>query len=236
MRCGGPSNGSGPMDMPKLAIVAALEREVRPLVKTWHVNEKVHDDRRYRFFEHGETVLVCAGIGATPARRASEAIITIFEPEVVWSVGFAGALDSKFQVGDILHPRTVINASDGSTAHLDTGEGVLISFLEVATPAQKAKLRESYGANAVDMEASAVARSAESRGIQFKVIKAISDDADFDLPPMERFVNPDGTFSEVRFGLFAVIRPWLWSHVLRLASNSRKASQALCQHLKKEIL
>ena len=63
--------------MSKLAIVAALEREVRPLVKDWRVAEKEHEGRRFRFFEQGETVLVCGGIGAEPARRAAEAVFAI---------------------------------------------------------------------------------------------------------------------------------------------------------------
>ena len=51
-------------------------------------------------------------------------------------------------------------------------------------------------------------------------MKAISDVADFDLPPMDRFVKPDGSFSEMRFAWFAAIRPWVWPQVLRLAANA----------------
>jgi len=235
MRCDGQSNGSGSTDMPKLAIVAALEREVRPLVTAWSQSEKEHEGRRYRFFQRGQSVLVCGGIGAVAARRATEAVMAIFDPQSLCSAGFAGALEGKLQVGDILRPRTVINASDGSAVTLGDGEGILISFMEVASPAQKSKLRESYSADAVDMEAAAVARAAESRNIRFTAVKAISDVADFDLPPMDRFVSSDGSFSEMRFAWFAAIRPWLWPRVARLAANSRRASHALCRELEKEI-
>src|SRR5579872_5655269 len=50
-RCGERWSGSGPTAMSRVAIVAALEREVRPLVKHWRVNEKEHEGRRFRFFE-----------------------------------------------------------------------------------------------------------------------------------------------------------------------------------------
>ena len=83
--------GSGQTDMPRLAIIAALEREVRPLVKNWRVNEKKHEGRTFRFFENGEVVLVCGGIGAAAARRAAEAVIAIFDPKIVCSAGFAEA-------------------------------------------------------------------------------------------------------------------------------------------------
>jgi adenosylhomocysteine nucleosidase len=217
--------------MPRLAIVAALEREVRPLVKSWRVSDREHDGRRFRFFENGNVVLVCGGIGAAAARRASEAVIAIFDPKIVCSAGFAGALDPKLRVGDLVRPTSVINAGDGSRTVIEGGEGVLVSFGSVATPAQKSKLRDSFGADAVDMEAAAVARSAEARGKEFTVVKAVSDEIDFDFPAMERFVDADGRFSQGGFAWYAAVRPWLWPRVMRLARNSSSASRALCVYL-----
>jgi len=137
----------------RIAIVAALEREIRLLVKNWQVSEREHDGRRFRFFENDDVVLVCGGIGTAPARRAAEAVIALFNPDTVYSVGFAGALDSELKVGHVLRPQRVINASDGSSRLLDEGEGVLVSFGSVASPQQKRRLQESFGARAVDMEA-----------------------------------------------------------------------------------
>jgi len=231
-RCAGQRTGSGLTDMPRLAIVAALEREVRPLVKNWRASEKEHNGRRFRFFENGDLVLVCAGIGSEPARRAAEAIIAVFDPKVVCSAGFAGALDGGLKVGDVIRPRTIINAGDASRAIAENGEGVLVSFGSVASPAQKVKLRESFAAQAVDMEAAAVARSAEARGKGFAAIKAISDEIDFEFPAMERFVDAEGRFSEARFAFYVALRPWLWRRVVRLARNSAKASHELCMSLR----
>ena len=218
--------------MPRLAIVAALEREVRPLVKSWRMSEKEHHGRGFRFFENGDVVLVCGGIGAEAARRAAEAIIAVFDPEVVCSAGFAGALDDTLKVGDVVRPGTVINAGDASRTIVEDGEGVLVSFGSVASPAQKLKLRESFAAQAVDMEAAAVARSAEARGKGFAAIKAISDEIDFEFTAMDRFVDAEGKFSEVRFAFYAALRPWLWPRVICLARNSNRASHALCMSLR----
>lgn len=217
--------------MRRIAIVAALEREVRPLVKSWRITEKEHDGRRFRFFENGKVVVVCGGIGAVAARRASEALIAIFDPKVVCSAGFAGALDPKLKAGDIIRPSTVINAGDGSRTVIDGGEGVLVSFGSIASPAQKSKLRESFAADAVDMEAAAVARSAEARGKEFTVVKAVSDELDFEFPAMERFVDADGRFLQGDFAWYVAVRPWFWPRVMRLAGNSSQASRALCVYL-----
>ena len=83
------------------------------------------------------------------------------------------------------------------------------------------------------MEAAAVAQSAQARGKQFTVLKAISDEIDFEFPAMERFVDPDGSFSQRRFAWYAAVRPWLWPQVIRLARNSQRAARALCLSLRR---
>ena len=226
--------------MSRVAIVAALEREVRPLVreKEWRVSEKEVNGRRLRFFEKDDFVLVCGGIGAEAARRAAEAVIAMYAPKVIYSVGFAGALDPRLKVGSIVRPRRVVNAGDGSSVDLsnrDRREGVLVSFGSVASPEQKASLRNSFGAQAVDMEAAAVARAAEVRGVEFAVLKVISDEFDFRFPSTECFVDSNGQFLEGRFAWFAASRPWLWLQVLQLARNSSRASRTLCDWLRKMI-
>jgi adenosylhomocysteine nucleosidase len=221
--------------MSRVAIVAALEREVRPLVKEWRVREKEIDGRRFRFFERDDFVVVCGGIGAEAARRAAEAVISIYAPSVIYSAGFAGALEPALKVGELLQPRRVVNAGDGSSLNLDQGEGVLVSFGSVASPEQKAKLGDSFRAQAVDMEAAAVGRAAEARGTRFAVVKVISDEFDFGFPSMELFVDSNGQFLERRFAWFTALRPWLWPQVARLARNSNRSSRALCDWLRKMI-
>jgi adenosylhomocysteine nucleosidase len=221
------------MDTSRVAIVAALEREVRPLVKRWRISEKEHAGRSFRFFENHGVVLVCGGIGSEAARRTTEAVITLYAPTVVYSAGFAGALDPTLAVADVFQPRRIVNAADGSSVNLDLGEGVLVSFGSVATPAQKQKLRESFAAQAVDMEAAAVARAAELRSVGFRVVKAISDEFDFTFPSIDRFVDSEGRFLEARFAMFAALRPWLWPKVVRLARSSNRASVALCDWLRR---
>jgi adenosylhomocysteine nucleosidase len=224
----------------KLAIVAALEREVRPLIRHWRVREQIHATRTYRFYEHEATVVVCGGIATEAARRATEAAISLYAPDKICSAGFAGALDPKLKVGNLLEPRQVINFADSSrieSEQLATASSgkILITFNTVATSAQKRILRESYSADAVDMEAAAVARAAEVRGIPFAVIKVISDEVDFIFPSTERFVDLSGQFRETQFALYAALRPWLWSRLIQLAHNSSRASRALCARLEQLI-
>ena len=221
-----------PPIMPKIAIVAAFEREVRPLVRHWRVNQKEHAGRTFRFYENEDVVVACGGIGPEAARRAAEAALVLYAPEMIYSAGFAGALNAGLKVGDLLIPRRVLDAADGSSVDTGTGDGVLVSFGSVASTGQKAKLAESFSAQAVDMEAAAVARAAEARGVRFGAVKAISDESDFALPPIDRFVQPAGSFRTGKFVWFVLARPWLWPAVLRLARNSARASRALSDWLR----
>jgi adenosylhomocysteine nucleosidase len=217
--------------MPKLAIVAALEREVWPLVKDWKVSEREYEGKKFKFFENADSVLVCGGIGAQAARRATEAVIILYKPNMVQSVGFAGALDGSRKVGAILIPQLVIDAQDGSRVEIANGEGVLISVAAIASVAQKEKLAKTYAAQAVDMEAAAVSKGAEARQLAFSAVKVISDEVDFELPSTERFINVDGQFKTGSFVGFVAVRPWLWGRVMRLWKNSAIASNALCNSL-----
>jgi adenosylhomocysteine nucleosidase len=221
--------------MPELAIVGALEREIRPLVRNWRVEEREYGGRRWRFYHSGNCVAVCAGIGPEAARRATEAIISLYRPAVVQSVGFAGALDGSLRVGQVIEVRQVVDAKDNSRTDTGSGSETLISFPSIAGAEQKARLAQSYQAQAVDMEAASVAKAAEARGVRFGAIKVISDEVAFPMPAMERFISGDGGFQSGRFALHAAARPWLWVTLLRLARNSKLASNRLSAYLEKSV-
>jgi adenosylhomocysteine nucleosidase len=219
--------------MPRLAIVAALEREVSALIEGCRRVQQDYEGRTFIFFERDDTVAVCGGIGADAARRAAEAVIALYRPALIQSVGFAGALTASMTVAEIFTPAVVVDARDGSRVEIDDGIGTLVTFMEVASAAQKSNLAQAYGAQAVDMEAAAVAAAARAHSVKFGAIKVISDELTFELPHTARFIDAQGRFRTTSFALFAALRPWLWPRVATLASNSRKASQALARHLER---
>lgn len=218
----------------KTGLVAALEREVKPLVKNWRIVEREHDGRRYRFFESEPAVLICGGIGADAARRATAAVISVYSPQTVCSVGFAGALDPALKVGDRLQPERVIDAGDSSSTAIPGGYGTVVSYAAIASPQQKSSLRRAYAAQGVDMEAAAVAKAALASNISFAAYKVISDESGFEFPAVARFVR-NGQFRESAFIAYVAMRPWLWPKVLQLAKNSAKAADVLCRWLAEYI-
>ncbi len=211
----------------KIAIIAAMEREIQPLVQGWKTRTIEQLGRVYRIFESGNTTVICGGIGGEAARRATEALIKETSPTKILSVGLAGALDKALHVGDIVTPRFTINVSDGSRSENPDGRGTLVTAPTVATAAQKLSYSKAYEAAAVDMEGAAVAQGAQAHGIDFAAIKVISDELDFDMPSFDGFVSVEGKFKTAQFALHMALRPWLWKTAIVLARNSSKASIAL---------
>jgi adenosylhomocysteine nucleosidase len=137
-------------------------------------------------------------------------------------------LDASLKVADIVEPRVVVNSADGSRTDTGHGNGAVVSALAVAGPEQKRRLAAAFGAIAVDMEGASVALGAQAHGLEFAALKAISDELDFAMPPMNQFVSNEGKFRYPGFALHVALRPWLWGRTIALARNSLKASRALC--------
>lgn len=231
--------------MPKVVIIAALEREMVPLVRGWTLTKIRHEAQEFRAFESNYAVVVCGGIGPNAARPAAEAAIARYSPEILISAGVAGALTPELRVGETIFPKTVIDAGDSSRqetwiskapiAATPMARTLLVCYPEVAGAVQKEKLGKAYGAHAVDMESASVARTAEAHGLPFIAIKTISDDMEFELPDLARFIR-NGNFRTKAFAVHIAVRPWLWLKVARLARNTKVASENLCAWLRESAL
>lgn len=221
--------------MSEVAYIAALRREIAPLVGDWRCTQTAYSGRNFEFFENGDRVLVCGGIGPEAARRATEAVIALYCPKEVVSVGFVGALVDTMRVGEISEPSVVVDTRDGSRTETGRGVGTLVSFGSVVQSEQKRKLANAYGAQTVDMEAASVARGAQAHGMSFRAVKVVSDELGFSIPKMDQFVDATGSFRTSSFVAFAALRPAIWPSVFRLARNSKRASRALSDRLRSEV-
>jgi adenosylhomocysteine nucleosidase len=233
-RCGGRCSGSRQMDMPpRVALIAALEREVAPLARRFIRRE--YPGVSFSVFEGGDVKLVCGGIGQKHAAAATRWLIANAKPEVIGSIGFAGALVADYHAGDVMTPATTIDSGTGETFSSASGRGILVTGSGVSGEAEKRELATCYQAEAVDMEAAAVARVARESGIPFFAVKAISDELGFAMPPMDRFVSDSGQFRTAELLGYAAVRPAMWPVLARLGRNAKKASSQLCGWLENQI-
>ncbi len=214
------------------AIIAALPREVSALVKGWRVQQL---PGRVIVYTSENAVVACAGMGAGRATMAVEAAMKAGPVSALLSVGLAGACDAALRVGDIVSAGVVVDAQTGERFENSQFRQILVSIAGIASVEEKTRLRDSYRASAVDMEAATVARLARAHGLPFHAVKAISDAADFEMGELARFATADGQFREGAFALHAALRPAMWSKVMALGRNSRKALDSLTEALEGEL-
>lgn len=204
-------------------MVIAMESELRPLLR---LALRVRSTPEFVFYEFANAAVVSGGIGKAAAARAAEAVLEAYDPSVLISAGFAGAAKEELKAGDLFIASEVIDVTDGKRFPVADADGVLVTLDRIANEEQKMQLARE-GASAVDMEAASVAAVAERAGVGFLAVKAISDEIDFAMPGVERFVSAGGKFHTARFITHVVLRPWLWSNLRKLAINSARAADAL---------
>ncbi|HEY4411701.1 MAG TPA: hypothetical protein VGN06_01775 [Gaiellaceae bacterium] len=140
------------------------------------------------------------------------------------SFGVAGALRDDLRVGDVLDATRVVDGS-GVTLWEGTGLGVrgalpgtvLASDVLVHDAAERRRLHESSGADAVDMESGMLARSGRLAG----VVRAISDGVDSDVQGVDSTVHPDG-----RTNVVGLLR-WIVTKRAAAVRSMRDALRAL---------
>ena len=214
----------------KVAVIAALQQEIAPLVSGWERRELPHNGHTAVVYETSGAVAIAGGIGPHYARRAAELVFEIYRPAVFISTGFAGGLSPDHRIGDVIIASAVIDALHGANYPSFGRGGILVSTPGIAGAEEKRVLLERYSAEAVDLEAAAVAAFAQDQGLLFLAVKAISDESSDSLPPFSRFIH-DGRFDQRAFTRYALMRPWLWPRMVRIATEATYAAQQLCAEL-----
>jgi adenosylhomocysteine nucleosidase len=137
---------------------------------------------------------VAKRLGLRTARIGVRAANGVPDARLV-SFGLAGALRDDYRVGDVLDATRVVDER-GETLW----EGPGLGGLRVTTrtglgsdelvhdAAERRRLRDASGADAVDMESGVLARSGRLAG----VVRAVSDGSDSAIEGVDSTVHPDG--------------------------------------------
>jgi adenosylhomocysteine nucleosidase len=219
--------------MTRIAIIAAMPAELKPLVRGWRHSRSNGVDLWRKHFDDGEWIAACAGAGVQAAARAFAEVEKLGPVTTAISTGWAGALREELVPGQAYDVSTVIDARTGErfVAACPPNDCWLATSPKVAGAAEKKRLAATYSAALVDMEAAGIARLAAMRGIPFYCIKGISDGYSDQLPDFNRFISSEGHFKMVRFLVFALLRPWHWPALARMGENSRKAARGIAESL-----
>src|SRR5215471_10767334 len=99
--------------MKRTVVIAAMKREVEPLVRSWQQTRLGDGDGSPVAFERGDQVVVISGIGKKNAEFAARAAVSRYQPATLISAGLAGALIRSLKAGSVATPNVVVDAADG---------------------------------------------------------------------------------------------------------------------------
>ena len=159
-------------------------------------------------------------MGRKNAEKSVREFLATNSPELVLTCGFAGGLNPDLKFGEVvfeltdrrgeLHEPQTKNESGARSARpsespslreklLATGAKPARFFCAdrvATTTAEKKKLREETGADAVEMESAVIHAICHERGIPSATVRVISDTASEDLPlDFNALVKPDMTLN-----------------------------------------
>jgi hypothetical protein len=187
-------------------IVFALRREAQPFLREFRPHQRFPGAPCWARFcgPSWLTVLVLeTGVGESPTTNAlnwalGRPVLTNvpYQPKLVLSAGFSGALVTDLKVGDVVLATDVCGDSGKRwpatwPMSLPGGEwrpalhrgSVFSSSQLIGHPNEKLTLAQRYDAIAVDMETAAIARACQAHDVPFGCVRAISDEVSTTLSP-----------------------------------------------------
>ena len=182
--------------------------------------------------------------GDGPTLRSKLDELSSHPLRMVISFGMCGGLDPALRRGDIVLGTEVLSRGESVTPDaaltqalkrrlIDAGQRPCLGKIAdadapILTRGEKSALRNATGATAVDMESLAAGLFARTRGLPFAILRAVSDPADRDLPPLAlTAVDPQGRVN-VRAVIGELIRsPSQFGRLIAAAVDSAAATRAL---------
>lgn len=214
-----------------IAIVAAEAREFSGILRNAEKIVKLEwplDFARKIWLNGSALLLVANGPGP---KLAGEAVDSLKEREEITglvSTGFCGALNPALQACDIF-VASEVNGVASSPASRSAKTGKLLSIDRVvSTPSEKNELRRA-GADAIEMEAAAIAERAHEWNVPFYCIRVVTDTAAESFPmDFNRMRNSAGRFSRARIIVAACKKPGvIFPELIKLNRRCNDAAKAL---------
>ena len=194
-----------------IAIISATENEVNGLLNALtNINKTTINSNKIiegKFLDI-DIVIAIAGVGIRKARSCVNSIIKKYKPKILISAGFAGALNPKLQLGDLIIPDWALSLKNNEKIFLDNNlpyiaykyikGGVLTESSFINEKNKKLDLFVQSGADIVDMETWAIADTARKQDTRVLSVRAVSDLTNQHLPRMEQIFNRKSKFDKTK--------------------------------------
>jgi len=237
-------------------ILGALREEINLIRKLMIVKEQIkagHADVWIGSWEEVSIVLVRTGMGKDCALSALKEVLSRTIPALVLSIGYAGGLDLRLKVGDLVVADKVLEidqAANFSKSYLVNPQqpdlferltsqkkimiykGTLLTVNQVISDSYaKQELGFAHKALAVDMETSSLIGHCLEKHIAFFSVRAISDTMEQSLINTSSFADGEGKVSKIKAGWYAATHPHAIKNLISLRSQSQKATANLTEIL-----
>jgi adenosylhomocysteine nucleosidase len=203
-----------------ILVCFAMENEARPF--------------RMRARQRPDLALLVHGVGIRNAENTFRRWLDSHpRPELVFSCGFAGGLDPRWGVGDVLYDANKLfpwidrlQAAGAHPAQFHQATQILV------TAAEKKACREATGCDAVEMESQILRGICAVQNIPSATVRVISDIAIEDMPlDFNRFMTPQQTLSYGRVLACLATHPGILPGLLRLNRQTHFAAKQLAATL-----
>lgn len=183
-------------------------------------------------FKGGRDAII-TGMGRRNASTRFSQTLERLSPERVITCGFAGALDPKLKIGDVMFDEDFDAGFGEALRELGAMPGTFYCSTRVAvSTTEKAELRRTTGADAVEMESSVIRTLCREHRIPSATLRVISDTANEDLPlDFNALMTADQKISIPKLAGALVKSPRSVPRLLELQRNTRLAAKCLADVL-----
>ncbi len=231
-----------------IAIFGAVKEEIAGIKQAMNISDHVRLGKTSAWpgkWGKQNIVLVRSGVGRLRAEDATVQIINRFQPGILISTGYAGAVQPELNVGDLVIADTILEKKEGGKYFPDADwlncargiscpdgvktvvGGLLTVDTVIHDSATKQKLGENHGVQAVEMETSAIAKVAEEKGLPLLSVRVISDRLDQELLDSSSFLGSDGEISTLKAGWHVLTHPGSIKNALSLRTQTQFATKVM---------
>jgi adenosylhomocysteine nucleosidase len=211
---------SGSSSLPrKILVFFAVKQEAAPF-------------RRAVADRNGIDTLI-TGMGARNAEEAIRQALQSQRPKLVISAGFAGGLDPQLKEGDVVFQAETEPQFAAALTAAGARFGRFHCAKKIVTTAEaKQVLRQTTGADAVEMESQPICTICLARRISCATVRVILDTANEDLPlNFNQLMTPDQRLAPGRLAWALLKAPGKIGALRRLEGRSAAASEKLAKVL-----
>jgi nucleoside phosphorylase len=175
--------------------------------------------------------MVANGPGPKLAGQAVDVVKENGSMDALISTGFCGGLSPALAVCDVFAATEVVGSGPArlpaSSRPFKTGK--LLSMDRVASTSAEKRQLGATGADALEMEAAAVAMRASQWSIPFYAVRVVTDSSQDSFPlDFNQMRSNDGRFSTAKILAAALCRPaTVFPKLIKLNKTTKRASQAL---------